>query len=108
MKRIAPCILFLFLSGCAAMQTPAAQWAAARETLTVTQNTMLTLHDTGVVDDDDLLELDPYVKAARAAIEEAEKHIEADDAAFHRYLDIAMRALATLEREHNKRLEGQP
>lgn len=51
--------MLLVVAGCA--QTPKARWAQARKTVTSAERTMLTLNDTGVMDDQAMLAADPWV-----------------------------------------------
>lgn len=79
-------IVTLLLVACST--NPTNRWAQARSTLTRAQDTVLFLHQAGVVDDATLLKADPIAKAARAALDKAELALPEGGAGFDHYLGI--------------------
>jgi hypothetical protein len=89
-------IVLLSLPGCAA--TPTQRWAQARETLTATQDTTLTLYDAGLVTKDQLIAMDPYVRSVRVALAVAETDLPDGGNGFDSQLEAAQAALAELRK----------
>ena len=48
------------------------EWAASREALTAAQQTMLIMHDHGLMSNEDILNAAPYVAAAQDALDQVE------------------------------------
>lgn len=79
-------LVALLLTACAT--NPVNRWAQARSTLTQAQDTVLFMHQAGVVDDATLLKADPLAQAARAALDKAELALPEGGAGFDHYLGI--------------------
>ena len=79
-------LVTLLLVACST--TPTNRWAQARSTLTRAQDTVLFMHQAGVIDDATLLKADPIAQAARAALDKAELALPEGGAGFDHYLGI--------------------
>ncbi len=90
--------LILFVVSCAS--TPTNRWAQARVTLTTGQNTALTLHEAGIIDDLMLVKADPYVKSARVALDAAEGYLPEGGDTFEILMDAAIAAITYLETQN--------
>lgn len=88
--------LAVILGGCAS--SPTTRWAQQREALTSVQDTISDLHESGVVSDRQLLEVHPYLVAARTALADAEAHIGDAGPDFDDALSRARRAIGTARR----------
>lgn len=89
--------------GCA--KTPEARWGQARTILTATEKVVLAEHTAGRISDDDLVVLDEYVQAARAALKRAEALLPNDGGPLRFYLDAAEAALDQLSTKKLQTLE---
>lgn len=88
------CACVVVIAGCST--DPRTRWAEAREALTVSQDIALTLHATGSIDDETLVEVvDPAVQTARAGLARAEELLP-DGPGVLDWLDIIEAALLRL------------
>ncbi len=73
--RILPiAVLTLFLlAGCATNQTD--RWYQARHTLTGVQDTIGVAHESAVIDDAGLVEIDPFIQAARGTLAKSKTYL---------------------------------
>ncbi|MBC8106251.1 MAG: hypothetical protein H7Z14_06645 [Anaerolineae bacterium] len=83
-----------FTSGCA--NDPTSRWAQSRDTLTLTQNSIMRAHDIEILSDADFVALDPFVKAVRGALEKAQAHLPNGGEAFDFYMKLTDDTLSRL------------
>lgn len=99
-KRTIPLLaLLLVLTAC--QTSPTERWAVARQSLTTTQDVLSTLHDGGMIEDEQMLQTEPFIKTARAALVKAEALLP-DEPGVDEYLDVVAAALAKLEETKRK------
>lgn len=87
------------LSGCTDARK---EWAAARVTLTQTENLLTTAHQTGALSDRDFLATGPSVYASRASLQQADEELIASKDKptdrFRYYMRLAVPGLKVLQR----------
>ena len=91
--RTLPVLLILLLAGCAS--SPSRQWAQANESFIAAQDLIGIAHDAGILSDEDLVATEPYVMAARAALDKAEENFDNPDR-FNAYLQAARSAIVEI------------
>jgi hypothetical protein len=91
-------VTMLYVVGCA---SPRAQWAVARSSLSTTENAIVAASQSGLIQDRDLVTLEPFAKSAQAALAEADKELTANNdqptSRFRFYLNIAATTAAKLK-----------
>lgn len=87
-------LLAAIAGGCA--KSPTAQHAQAMSAMTTTQNLIRQRHQAGLLDDADIVALDPYVQAARAGVIEAGAGLPEGGPFFETALRAAMTSLEHL------------
>jgi hypothetical protein len=86
----------------AACTTPTQRWAVARQGLTTAQESMITLREANVMDDEDILTADPFVQSARKGLALAETQLPDGGTMFEQWImpaEAALTELARLRRE---------
>lgn len=78
------------------------EWAAARVTLTQTENLLTTAHQTGALSDRDFLATGPSIYASRASLQQADEELIASKDKptdrFRYYMRLAVPGLKVLQR----------
>lgn len=97
--------IVMLLAACAT--DPTARWAQQRSALTTVQNTISDLHESGIIDDEQLLAVEPGVKAARAALAHAFAELPDGGTAFESYMSLAKATLGTLRQFYQPKPEGE-
>lgn len=98
-------IVAAFLAICVSCATnPTNKWAQARETVTAFQDTVRIAVEAGVLTVEDARKANPFVQAARAALERAENYLPEGGTRFDYYMDLVD---AMLERLEEMALLGQ-
>ncbi len=87
------------LQGC---KSPRAQWAVARESLTQTENALVSAHQSHLLDDKSFIATEPYVKAVRNSLTKADEELilshDQPTKLSKFYLDSAAAALPPLQK----------
>lgn len=99
-------LLLVFLVGCGT--TPTARWAQARETLTAAQDTVLSLHENGVIDDKLFLKMNTLDKSARNALKVAETQLPAGGQTFEDWMSVTTAAIKQIAWLQADKLGPQP
>lgn len=63
----------LTLGGC--YSSPHAEWAAKRDALTLVQNSVVTLNESGILSTKDAASIDPWIMAARGYLNKAKEEL---------------------------------
>jgi len=101
LSQITALLVLVALVGCGA--SPAKQWKQAALVFQGTEKSLNLAHDSGLVQDEDLVALQPYLQMGKGALDEAFNQMVADLAAgttpqggevFERFLDVVEEAIA--------------
>lgn len=106
--RIALAALAVLLVACT---TPTQEWATARTALTTAEDTMLSLHAAGLLDDREIVDADVAVQAARAGLERADEYLPDGGTEFSAWLDVvsaSLQRLRQVDAKHATPTKGTP
>lgn len=94
MSRLLPLLGLLLLTACAS--TPEARWVKQREAVSTAQDVSVSLHQSHVIDDEQLLTVSPWIKAARLKVNQAWTQLPDGGESFDNQLDQAADLLAQI------------